>query len=157
MATSNTPLMDSLVKSWGVNTSKPLTTNIATSYAPVTTNNTGLSFKPATTQAKKNKLSTGAKVGIGAAALGLGLFASGVFKKKKNPTIADAVKGTSNTPSNNPNDAQQVLPQVVGTASQVGVIGAATPPPQKSNTMMYVGIGVGALVLIGVIVYASKK
>lgn len=91
----------------------------------------------------KGKLTTGAKVGIGAAALSIGLIASGVFKKNKNPTITDIVKGTGNVA--NDTTPQPLPPQY------------ATPPPQKSNTMMYVGIGVGALVLIGVIVYASKK
>lgn len=90
----------------------------------------------------KSKLTTGAKVGAGVVAGGLGLLVASKLGKKNQAK---------------PNEVEVTKEQAeVKTTSQEQKSNESTSVVSKNNTMLYVGIGVGALVLIGVIIYATK-
>lgn len=58
---------------------------------------------------------------------------------KKGKAWAECSKGMSSAPI-------QQTPQV-----------QVTPPPPKKNTMLYVGIGVGVIALVGLVIYLKRR
>lgn len=85
---------------------------------------------------KDGKLTTGAKVGAGVLALGLTI---GALSKNKKP------KGTEAT--EDLNESLVVTPRDGGNEDD----------GKKPNMGLYIGIGVGVLVVAGAIIYLTKK
>jgi hypothetical protein len=87
---------------------------------------------------KDGKLTKGAKVGAGVLAGGLGLLAATQIGKKKNK--------------------EQKVVETQKVVEQTTISDAPIEKETKPNkTLLYVGIGVGAIAIIGLIIYASKN
>ena len=85
---------------------------------------------------KDGKLTTTGKATAGALVAGAAVLGASKLLKKKSPD--------SKQPEPNPlPPVQQVQPPAA--------------PAKKSNTMLYVGIGAGVLLLVGVVIFVSKK
>ena len=92
---------------------------------------------------KDGGLTTGAKVGIGAAVAGLGLLLANNISKgnKQQGSVPSTATQPIVQPQPKPADNTGVQPQ----------------PEEKNNTLLYVGIGLGVLVVAGGIVYLANR
>lgn len=84
------------------------------------------------------ELTTGAKIGAAALAAGATLLLTGKRKPSGGATPVDA-------PIQQPPDLSTEVTDGAGS------------PKKKSNTGLYIGIGVGAVVLIGTVIYFATK
>lgn len=86
----------------------------------------------------KNELTTGAKIGGAVAVGGLALLLSKIKGKKSKPTAPTPTGITV---------GEMDVPRETG----------STPNKPKSNTMLYVGLGVGAVLIVGAVLFITKK